>query len=472
MVHREPFICLAGVTHNSALITWGAFFFKVDDDGEFHLLEDKDLRRMREFPKRNSSIGAASEPYDPDGRVEIFDSNNNLVSVNVTGANHCFVTGLAPATDYRYRIIIEGAEWGSGRHLDWDAGRKGLVDQGGKYTNVFRTMPDPKAASPEVSFAVLGDFGNGVKKISDKKHQREIADALLHAVDQNEPKIRLILTTGDNIYGRLFGADSGDHDDDWFFTFYQPYRYVINRVPVYPAIGNHDSEESEERDDRAQVYDNFFIPQRVKTEFSGASVGPGLFYRFRFGADIEFVCVDTSKEKDLFSARLFEHPEHQAFLDDAFSRRGQARWRIAFCHHPVHSAGPNHASPKGMQALRQRYIDAGIPVVFSGHEHNFQHWQADDTHHFVTGAAGKLSRQEPHAIDPRQTISWAASGHFIVATIRGAAMEVCPFGALNSGKELSLIERTVVQDGSKSSSAIVIALPGAAGTAAESARAI
>ena len=39
-------------------------------------------------------------------------------------------------------------------------------------------------------------------------------------------------------------GDHGDEDDDWFFTFYQPYRYLLNRIPVYPCIGNHDSAET------------------------------------------------------------------------------------------------------------------------------------------------------------------------------------------------------------------------------------
>ena len=80
--------------------------------------------------------------------------------------------------------------------------------------------------------------------------------------------IRLILTTGDNIYaGRtLLGipvGSTGDEDDDWFFTFFQPYRYVINRIPVHPCIGNHDGDETEVNDDRDQIMDNFYLNERL-----------------------------------------------------------------------------------------------------------------------------------------------------------------------------------------------------------------
>src|SRR5213075_1983957 len=62
---------------------------------------------------------------------------------------------------------------------------------------------------------------------------------------------------------------------------FQPYRYMINRIPVYPCIGNHDSAETEDRDDREQLLDNLFLKERIASdEASGrASVDPGLFYR-------------------------------------------------------------------------------------------------------------------------------------------------------------------------------------------------
>ena len=145
-----------------------------------------------------------------------------------------------------------------------------------------------------------------------------------------------MLTTGDNIYAgkRLLGlpvGDHGDEDDDWFFTFYQPYRYLLNRIPIYPCIGNHDSAETEDRDDREQVLDNFFLRERMATdEATGkASLDPGLFYRVRFGRDVELICLDTSKEHFFSRGRLFEHPEHQAFLEESLQDCGRRRRALA-----------------------------------------------------------------------------------------------------------------------------------------------
>ena len=203
-----------------------------------------------------------------------------------------------------------------------------------------------------------------------------------------------------------------DEDDDWFFTFFQPYRYVINRVPVYPSIGNHDAAESEECDDRAQVEDNFYLVERLSGEEAAgrASFKPGLFYRTRFGSDIEFVCIDTSKEAFFGRRRLFEFPKHWAFLEASFPPDGGERmWRIPFAHHPPYSAGPLHHNTRSMARLIPLWQRACVRVMFSGHEHNFQHSRADGIDYLVTGAAGKFRGGTPDELAGAHTQSWSAA---------------------------------------------------------------
>ena len=48
-------------------------------------------------------------------------------------------------------------------------------------------------------------------------------------------------------------------------------------------------------------------------------------------------------------------------------------WRIPFSHHPPFSAGPRHHNTRTMVALLPLLQRAGVKVMFSGHEHNFQH---------------------------------------------------------------------------------------------------
>src|SRR6188768_3831068 len=61
--HSEPYLHLAGLTHKSALIAWGAFYFRIKGrDGEFKLVDDSSLKKVH--PPRKQTIGSSSEPYD------------------------------------------------------------------------------------------------------------------------------------------------------------------------------------------------------------------------------------------------------------------------------------------------------------------------------------------------------------------------------------------------------------------------
>jgi tartrate-resistant acid phosphatase type 5 len=450
--HSEPYIHLGHVTHNAALITWGAFYFRVKgEDPDFKLVDDSDLDRVQ--PPRRTTIGSQSEYYAKTARVDVFELSGELVASGYTfEKNHCWVAGLRPDTEYRYRILLNDEEWAAGIRRDWTVGPegRGLRESGRVYENRFRTLPDPTLPAPELTFAVLGDFGVGILKNSAKEQQAELARALDRAVDAFG--VRFLLTTGDNIYAKrhfgIFTIGSGKEDDDWFFTFYQPYRYVINRIPVFPCIGNHDADETEEGDDRSQLYDNLYINERFGGEEpSGrSSLHPGLFYRFRYGSDIEFISIDSSKEDLLARRRLFDHPRHQRFLDLAFTMptAGTPRWRVPFFHHPPFCAGPRYRNSKNMEGLLQRFASAGVRAVFSGHEHNFQHSLMSDIHYFVSGAGAKIREDHPTDFDPAGTVSWCTDFHFLVVTIRDDRMTVRPFGILRDGelREIARLDRS------------------------------
>ena len=431
--HAEPYIYLPTVTHKSALVAWGAFYFRASRRGSLKLVDDDDLRFVH--PPRRDSIGARSSPYGP-ARVEVSDTSGALVSVATTEvANHCWIPNLKPETEYVYKVFVKGEEWASGARWDWSSSEKALVQAGNRYDNRFFTHPDPLVPAASLTFAVIGDFGVGVRKDSPERRQQKVADALRSSIDPH--RVRLILTTGDNIYAgrRLFGipiGSTGDEDDDWFFTFFQPYRYVINRVPVFPSIGNHDSNETEERDDRAEVEDNFYLRERLVggEEASGrSSFGPGLFYRFRYGSDIEFVCLDTSKEDFFRGHRLFEYPKHREFIEAAFPEdRTATLWRVPFCHHPPYCAGPQHHNTRSMQLLVPLFQRSGVKVLFAGHEHNFQHSFADGIEYFITGAAGKFRRSTPTEFEAAHTVTWATECHFLLAHIAGDKMTVRALG--------------------------------------------
>jgi tartrate-resistant acid phosphatase type 5 len=414
-VHFEEFLHVAGLAHDKALIAWGGFYFRRGDSpyGEWRIVDDQELSAVAPTP-RSETIGAGSEPFGH-AIVELTRDGRVVARAETDEHNHVWVEGLEPDTEYRYRVLVDGRPWGEGELRDWSVEEATLVDAGRRYDNRVRTFPAVDANEP-VTFAVLGDFGVGiVDGRLDGVRQLLIARALERAVDTRD--VRLVITTGDNIYlGHQDTAGTGNEDDEWYSSFYEPYRYILNRVPFFPTVGNHDAGDSESSDDRDQLADNFFLDHRFgpEVEAGSASLDPGLFYRFQVGANLEFVCIDTSIATGMDVEHYFDDPAHSRWVEETLRGDG-ARWRIPFSHHPPFCAGPEHTNTIGMvERLVPLYEEAGIRVVLSGHEHNFQYAVVNDVHYVVSGASGKLRTELPGHFDQAGTRAWAPAGHFLL----------------------------------------------------------
>ena len=445
MAHRhfEPYLYLPGLTSDAALIAWGGFYFEITGSGKqdsWEIVDDEALGKSRK-----EVIGERSEPYGK-AEVSVFDeAGNRVATASCRDQNHVWLRGLEPNCRYRYEIHLDGKPWATGQRYDWmrdsyDGGRGRLVKSEREYQNFFRTHPASTQHEP-LTFAVLGDYGVGIRGSSPSaQRQRRIAQALEKVVEQHAP--RILLTTGDNIYlpsEEFPNQGSGDEDDDWFFTYYQPYRYVINRIPVYPSVGNHDAGETERSDDREQLADNFFLRERFYHHPMEArsSVEPGLFYRFRFGADVEFVCLDISEAVELPERHFFESDTHLEFLEQCFQprRSDSPLWRLPFSHHPPYCAGPHHGNTDAMlHRLEPLFKRAGVRAVLSGHEHNFQYSEHQGIHYFVTGAAGRLREEPPVHFDHAHTVAWSAQGHLLLVELSGSEMRVRPVGEVANGR--------------------------------------
>ena len=446
-LHFEPFLHLAALGDDEALIAWGGFWFRRDggDDGggSWRLVDDEQLPDVA-GEARSESIGARSEPYGH-AVVEVHRDQEVVAHAETTAYNHVWLRGLEPDTTYRYRVLVDGEPWAEGERWDWDAGAQSLVPSGRAYDNRFRTFPAQETPAP-VRFAVLGDFGVGVLRHGEHSdRQMSLARALERAADAHD--VRFILTVGDNVYLGTEGTvtGTGDEDDDWYGSFYQPYRYLLNRLPFFPAVGNHDASDTERSDDRDQLEDNYYIQQRFQPQVESrrASLDPGLFYRFGVGALLEFVCIDTSLASDLDVEHYFDDPRHLEWVRDTLGRgRGaDAPWRIPFCHHPPYCAGPHHGNTTGMvQRLVPLFRQAGVRLVLSGHEHNFQHSVVDGIDYVVSGAAGKLRPEPPTDFAAASTRAWASAGHFLLVDVDAERIVVHPVGDVREDGALELIE--------------------------------
>jgi tartrate-resistant acid phosphatase type 5 len=442
-VHFEPFLNLADLGAEEALIAWGGFFFRRGDSsyGEWRIVDDEELGQVA--GSRTGTIGVSSEPYG-EASVEVERDGEVVATAQTAEANHVRVEGLEPATEYRYRVIVDGHPWAEGELWDWDVEQATLNAGGRRYDNCFRTFPAASSDEP-ITFAVLGDFGVGIIDSGEAgARQLRLARVLERACDARE--VALVLSLGDNIY---LGPDdtvdgSGREDDDWYASFYEPYRYVLNRVPFFPTVGNHDAGDTESSDDRDQLADNMFLDLRFRPEVETgrASLDPGLFYRLRVGANAEFVCIDTSLASEIGMEHYFDDPTHIEWLRDAFRRdAGEARWRIPFSHHPPFCAGPEHGNTQGMvERLVPMFEECEVRLALSGHEHNFQYSVVNGVHYVVSGAGGKLRKEPPNGFEGAGTHAWAASGHLLLVDLDGEHAVVHPVAEVRKDGSLKTID--------------------------------
>ncbi|HEV2773921.1 MAG TPA: fibronectin type III domain-containing protein, partial [Thermoleophilaceae bacterium] len=153
-VHFEPFLHLADLSAEEALIAWGGFWFhRESSDDRWHIVDDEELSEVAGEP-RTESIGACSEPF---GHAVVEVERDGEVVARAESADHNFVrvTDLEPDTQYRYRVLVDGRPWADGELWDWDVDEATLVRAGGSYDNRFRTFPAADVPVP-VTFAVLG----------------------------------------------------------------------------------------------------------------------------------------------------------------------------------------------------------------------------------------------------------------------------------------------------------------------------
>ena len=166
----------------------------------------------------------------------------------------------------------------------------------------------------------------------------------------------------------------------------------------------------------------------MKRPRDGLSINPKLLNRFRYSSDVEFICIDTSKEPAVFNKRLFRSSKTSGIFELGFAHCNcgarTPTWRIPFCHHPPFCAGPAHHNTKGMSEIVKRFEKAGVRVVLSGHEHQFQHSRANDIDYLVTGGAGQLRTKTPDKFAEARTVSWAANVSFPVG-YRGRKAHDC-----------------------------------------------
>ncbi len=204
----------------------------------------------------------------------------------------------------------------------------------------------PPVGKDSVRFLVLGDTGTGDRAQYDVGAQVWRS----HQVFPYEFAIML----GDNIYG-------SERPQDFSRKFEQPYKPLLDtNIPFYASLGNHD--------DPNQRYYKLF------------GMGGQRFYAFQ-KKDVRFFVLDSN----------YMDKDQQIWLEKELSGTN-AKWKIAYFHHPIYSSGGRHGSEVDLRTIVEPlFIKYGVNVVFSGHEHFYERLKPQKgIYYFTSGGAAKL----------------------------------------------------------------------------------
>ncbi|HKY60099.1 MAG TPA: metallophosphoesterase family protein [Gemmatimonadota bacterium] len=273
----------------------------------------------------------SSRPVQPGFRFWAEDGDTLTETLPATGLDHTFeMVDLVAATTYFYQVRVQDTIWTE------------AVE--------FRTFPEPGSREP-FTFLAMGDTGT----LS--------SGQVALAAQINQEEAALIIHMGDVAY-----PDGTEQElTDKHFAVYGP---ILKRVPFYPAPGDHDMRVS-----WGEPYINAFTPPE------GRPSGSPLYYSFTHD-NVRFIALDSQSSE--------EHAARFGYVGDPSSEQYQwlllelseARadpaidWTVVFFHHGPYSASTGfggHGSDLAVRQFLAPLMDGyGVPIVFTGHDHDYQ----------------------------------------------------------------------------------------------------
>ena len=230
-------------------------------------------------------------------------------------------------------------------------------------------------AKNRIKFAAIGDFGTG------DDSQAGIAAQIMR--DHKTSPLDLVIAVGDNIYpdggGRHFAK-----------KFERPYSGLIKEdVKFHAVLGNHDVRDG--RKDQCQ------------------------YPLFNMNGQCYYTVKKGDRLAEFFMADSTDFDATQAGWLESALRESTAKWKIAVFHHPIYSSAGTHGSDldlrRRIEPLLTRY---GVSVVLSGHDHTYERVKPQQgIQYFVTGAGGKVRRNDINMRSPFRAMSFDEDNHYL-----------------------------------------------------------
>ncbi len=250
------------------------------------------------------------------------------VTVNVDGESR---TTPAVAEGARNSLRISGLSPDSSYTYDIRLGDRDLTEGRAFQTNRGDEQP--------YTFIVFGDSGRGTRS----------QYVLARTMNASQPAPEFLLHTGDLVY-------SGGARRKYNERFFTPYRQMLARINFWPCVGNHELDEHGQSPAYQEVFE---VP-------ANGPVGLPEDFNYSFDyATCRVAVIDSNADEE--TLRTLVAP----WLLDVMAQPAP-RWKFACLHHPPYSGGKYLPDGRVQRALVPAFEQAGIDIVFSGHDHSYQ----------------------------------------------------------------------------------------------------
>lgn len=287
----------------------------------------------------------------------------------------------APDQGVIHQLVFEG--------LPLDTPCRGRV-QGRDLDEAVSLHTAPSIAPRDaLTFLVYGD-----DRTNHRVHRQVIEQML------EERDARFILHTGDFV-------EVGGRPADWqrYFDIAAP---ILRDVPLFPTLGNHEIYGPGGR----RRYQRYLVRHDHRVAWQAWTWG-----------NVRLLSLDSNEKWERDDA------QHRWLRDELARARDDSRieWIFAFMHHGPISSG-RHGNHERMAALEigETLREAGVDLVFSGHDHMYERGDAGGLKYVVSGGGGaplyRVNRRHP------SQLAFQLKHHYVRITIDGSRLEMTTVG--------------------------------------------
>lgn len=263
------------------------------------------------------------------------------------------ISGLQPGTTYYYAIGTSSQDLA-----------------GGDATHFFKTSPEQGSEQP-LRIWVTGDNGSGFPA------QTSVRNAYNNFI-AGSPKADTWLMLGDNVY--IHGRET----EYYIAMFRNMYEGILRNTTLWPSPGNHDYYVSDMNGlTNTGPYFRIFAPP-TQGQCGGVASNTEAYYSYDVG-NVHFVALDSYG-----LSRAANGPMATWLHADLAWARANAKWTIAYWHHPPYSKGGHDSDSPGESTEMRANIGPileqyGTDMVFLGHSHCYERSYLIDGHYGTSG---------------------------------------------------------------------------------------